>query len=104
MSIAVQDVVITLISEMISNASDELGNVVKTQQRHDVYAKLLSIKRSEFYQAQAIGLTPTIAFEVYRFEYSAEKIVEFQGVKYNVLRSYPVNGERLELICNDIAR
>lgn len=104
MATAERDVVITLVSEFVGAESDDTGNTVAIEQRRDVFAKLLSIKRSEFYQAQAVGLYPTVAFEVYRFEYNAEKIVEHEGVKYNVLRTYPIDGERLEIICNDIAR
>lgn len=99
----VHDVEINLISQIVTDESDEYGKPIITQTSRTIYATENAVKRNEFYQAQAIGLTPQITFECFAFEYNGEKTVEYGDKKYNVIRTYPLSGERIEIICNDIA-
>ena len=56
------------------------------------------VRRTEFYQAQAAGFKPQITVEIPISEYEREKYFEYDGVMYQVLRSYPTGAERLELV------
>ena len=94
------DVKISLISRTVGDTVDEYGEAIITETSTTVFAVRNAVKRNEFYQAQAAGLRPEITFEVYEMEYSGEGIIEFDGKRYNVIRSYPIAGERLELICS----
>lgn len=97
------DVLINLISQTITDTSDDYGNPVIETINKTVYAVKKAVKRNEFYQAQAVGLVPQIVFECFEFDYNGEKIVEHDGKRYNVIRSYPLSGEKIEIICNDLA-
>ena len=99
----VHDVVITLIRRAVSDDSDDYGRVINEEKRRDRCAVECGVKRNEFYQAQAIGMTPTVTFQCFGFDYDGEKIVGYNGREYSVIRTYPLDGERLEIVCTDIA-
>ena len=48
-------------------------------------------------------MSPSLTFRCWAFEYQSEKALRFGGKEYQIIRTYPVEGERLELICSDIA-
>ena len=94
---------IKLISRRVLKKTDKHGEAVERERSRTIYAELHGVKRSEFYQAQAVGLRPQLTFLIYDFEYKGEKTIEYDGRRYNILRSYPTGGERLELVCNELA-
>lgn len=100
----VTEAVIRLIRQTTARESDEYGNPVLCEEAAEIFATVNAVKRSEFYQGMAAGLKPEITFECYTFEYDGEKVVEYDGKRYNVIRAYPVKGERMEIICSDIIR
>ena len=83
--------------------NDADGQPYYTESSRDIYAVEVGTKRAEFYAGMAAGLKPEKTLTVFAFEYAGEKIVEIDGTRYQILRTYPVGDERLELICTDIA-
>jgi SPP1 family predicted phage head-tail adaptor len=67
-----------------------------------VFADEKSITQTEFYQAQASGLRPEIKFIMRKVDYSDEKRLTFNSVKYDIIRTYSKNGELIELICQKV--
>ena len=56
--------------------------------RRMVYVQPRSVYNSEFYNAQIIGLHPSITLTLAnREDYEGEKLVEFEGKTYNVIRA-----------------
>lgn len=90
--------VIKLIS--IAYTQNGLGDMTETKTERQVYANVSSIKRAEFYQAQAVGLKPEVVFEIRLIDYEGEKKLSYEAEEYNVIRTYSKDGEILELICN----
>jgi SPP1 family predicted phage head-tail adaptor len=90
--------VIKLIS--ITNAVNGMGDTTETPTERQVYANKTSVKRAEFYQAQAVGLKPEIVLEVKLIDYEGEKKLLYEGEEYDVIREYSKDGENIELICN----
>lgn len=62
------------------------------------------VKRTEFYQAQAAGYKPEITVEVKEYEYEKERYLELDGSMYKIIRSYPVKGENVELVCEGFSQ
>jgi len=91
---------LTLISQTITE--DEIGNQIPVETKKDILCGLKSIGRNEFYNAAATGLKPEITFIIHAYEYSGQKKVEFEGVSYNVIRTYATNFEEMELVCERI--
>lgn len=76
---------------------DEIGNQVPVETETVVLCGLKSVGRTEFYNAAATGLRPELVFVVHGYEYNGEQLVEFEGVRYQVIRTYQVDFEELEL-------
>ncbi|MNH78576.1 hypothetical protein D3C73_308830 [compost metagenome] len=92
---------IALIQQQIID--DEIGNQIPVDTETVVLCGLKSVGRSEFYNAAVNGLRPELVFVIHGYEYNGEKKVVFEGVKYNVIRTYSVNFEELELTCEKVA-
>lgn len=88
--------ILTLIS--VVNGVDEYGDPATTETSREVFCRLASIGQKEFYQAQAVGLQPELKFVLADYlDYSGETLVEYDGQRYRVLRTYR-DGLELELI------
>lgn len=76
---------------------DNYGRPVRAETEAERFAEVRSISQSEFYQAAASGLKPTIKFVLSDYwDYDNQKEIEYDGVRYNVLRTYR-NGNKLEI-------
>lgn len=76
---------------------DDFGDPVTQETAREVFAKLGSIGQKEFYQAQAVGLQPELKFVLADYwDYNGETLVEHDGQRYRVLRTYRA-GQELEL-------
>lgn len=92
---------LTLIGQQYGE--DEIGNQIPVESTTTVLCGLKSVGRSEFYSAATSGLRPELVFVVHGYEYKGEQKVQFEGVRYNVIRTYQVSFEELELICERVA-
>lgn len=91
------DDVLTLVAT--TNSVDEYGDPAVTETRRDVFCRIASIGQKEFYQAHAVGLQPEIKFVLSDYlDYSNEALVDHEGQRYRVLRTYRT-GQELELVC-----
>lgn len=82
----------------ISNSKNEYFDIVQTETKRQVYANKKSIKMSEFYQAQVVGMKPELIFEIWANEYEGEEYIEFDGIKYKIIRTYMKSVDILELV------
>ena len=81
-------------------AFDEYGNQSMEEVRYTVYAKEKSVGQKEFLGAGQVGLNPERVLEVWTFEYDGEGIVELDGERYNVYRTYDRSDQKTELYLN----
>ncbi|WJQ14581.1 phage head closure protein [Geobacillus stearothermophilus] len=81
---------------------DEIGNQIAQETRKTVLCNVKSVSRSEFYSAATAGLRPSIVFVIHGYEYDGEQEVEFESVKYRVIRTYSVSFEEVELTCERV--
>jgi len=93
-----RDVVFLLTETKVRN---DLGDIITKTEERMTYANKKSIRQSEFYQAQATGLRPELAFDVRTIEYDEEELLKFNGIKYNIIRTYD-KGEFIELVCQGV--
>lgn len=91
---------LTLITQAI--IEDEIGNQIPVETKKAIFCGLKSISRNEFYNAAATGLKPEITFIVHAYEYSGQRKVEYEGVTYNVIRTYEPSYEEIELTCERV--
>lgn len=80
--------ILYLITE--TKTTDSIGNIVRTEtDRTKIHALNQAVGTKEFYNATAVGLTPTAELRIKKSNYHDEKTVEYNGEKYSVIRTIP---------------
>lgn len=81
------------------------GDQVPEKRERMVFATLRSVRQSEFYQAQTVGLKPEIVFVLQDYlDYQGEEFIEYKAFNsdewnlYKVLRTYRTDNS-LEIVC-----
>lgn len=87
--------------------TDDIGNPIVTEIKLPILCGLKSIGRTEFYNAAANGLKPTLIFVIHPYEYNGETYIEFSEdgtlkKRYKVMKTYRINIEELELTCEKV--
>lgn len=68
-----------------------------TETEREVFCTIQSVGRTEYYKAMSEGLEPEYIFIINDYsDYSGEKLLKYNGVRYRVIRSF-VNGMHCEL-------
>lgn len=89
------DSVIKLIS--YTQAKDEFGVDRKEYHAREVFCKVNSTTRQEFFAGGRNGLNPSYEFTMFRAEYNGEPIVEYEGQTYAVYRTYIEDSDYIEI-------
>ena len=82
----------------VTTIIDEIGDTVQTAAWRKIFAEKKSIKQSEFYQAQSVGIKPEITFVIHPSEYENELEVKYNDKIYKVIRTYQTDNENLEIV------
>lgn len=83
---------------LVHRTLDADGFTVKAETRRDVFCRLDSVSRSEFYQAQATDLRPELVFVLADYlEYDGEYLCIYDSEWYRVIRTYRT-GQELEIV------
>lgn len=89
------DNVIKLISTTF--AKDEYGVDRKTETERQVFCKVRSVTRAEFFDGGRNGLNPEYQMTMFAADYEGEETVEYEGKRYAVYRVYRTDDDYLEL-------
>lgn len=87
--------VIKLIKTTYQN--DAINQRIPIESERQIFCNVKSITSTEWFEAGKHGLKPTYCFEIFAPEYEGEKIVEYDGERYGVYRTFRPTGEKLEL-------
>lgn len=90
-----RDSVCLLISETYE--TDELNQKKPVETARQVFCRVDSVTRAEFYNAGQAGLNPSAKLIVFFGDYEGEKIVDLGGKRYGVYRTYTPDEETVEL-------
>ena len=91
-----RDVTIKLITPVM--AADEYGIPQPGDPEEvEVMARVGSVTMSEFYEAGRNGLRPEFVFKMFLDDYNGEKLVEYNGKRYEVYRTYMGRSDTIEL-------
>lgn len=88
------DVLVLIRQDM---TADSYGVMRPTKIRKQVYCKVGSITRSEFYNAGRSGLNPDFMFTIFAADYNGESVCEYRGKTYSIYRTYLNNSDYIEL-------
>jgi len=82
--------------------SNRLGDPVETEGKpRKIFAERISIRQSEFYQAEGTRFKPEIAFKVWSKEYNVEQRLKYKEKDYTIFRTFE-KGAQMELICSRV--
>lgn len=87
--------VITLISRTYTK--DEYGVQKPTEVSRQVYCDVTSVRAAEHFEGRAAGLNPELRFVLFAYDYQGEEIVEHNGERYSVYRTYRTKNDTVEL-------
>lgn len=82
----------------VTKTLNENGFEEETSEGISVFANRLPVHSSEFYQSSKEGYIIAQVFEIHSIEYDGQTVLEYEGERYNVKRSYDT-GEYIELSC-----
>lgn len=77
--------------------TDSLMQRIPVETRRMIYCDVGSITRTEWDAAGRQGLQPSYRLTMFAPDYKGEKIVEYNGQRYGIYRTYVAKNERLEL-------
>lgn len=80
------DDVLTLLAS--SRTQDSLGVWRETLTEREVFCKVYSVNRTEFYNAGRNGLNPQFRFTVFHGDYAGETLCKYKDESYSVYRTY----------------
>ena len=87
--------IITLYADTVTY--DNYGVAVKTRTSRDVFCKVDSVTRAEFFEAGRSGLNPEYRITMFFGDYEGETIVGYNGRNYSVYRTYQAKTDIIEL-------
>ena len=68
-----------------------------SETRQRVFCNVQSVSTSEWFEGGRSGLNPVYRFTMFEPDYNGEEIVEFNGVRYAVYRTYHAKDNNIEL-------
>ena len=85
---------------------DERGYIIRDEQHADitfsqncrqVFCQVDSVSREEFFEAGRNGLNPEYRFTMFAPDYQGEEVVEYNGLRYGIYRTYQPRTDIIEL-------
>lgn len=87
--------IVNLYSDSVSY--DEYGVARKTRTAKEVFCKVDSVTRAEFFEAGRSGLNPEYRITMFFGDYNGESVVGYKGRTYSVYRTYQAKTDIIEL-------
>lgn len=91
--------IIYLISQI--KEKDDIGNYISSSKTSKkIYAKVQSVKTSEFYNAVQAGMSPSVEFVIKKLNYNGEEELKWNDEIYSIIRTVdPKNKFDIVLVC-----
>lgn len=81
--------------------SDGIPNAA-TETPHTVFCDETAVGYNEFYKSQIAGYEGVTKVTVHKADYASEKLAEYKGQRYTIIKTYPVSEDLIELTMSDI--
>lgn len=76
---------------------DDYGVARKARTAREVFCKVDSVTRAEFFEAGRQGLSPEYRITMFFGDYNGESVVGYKGRLYSVYRTYQAKTDIIEL-------
>lgn len=82
----------------VTNWKDENGVPRETEGApRSCFCRIESVTRAEFFEGGRSGLNPEFVFTIWAGDYNDETILEYNGKRYGIYRTYHGDGDYIEL-------
>lgn len=81
----------------VSRQQDKNGVWQFEENSRAVFANVKSASAHEFFEGGRNGLNPQYVFTMFAYDYRGEGVVEYDGARYGVYRTYRKSGDTVEL-------
>ena len=92
-----KDDVITLVKVTPTGNFDDYGQELTTETTRQVFCKVTSATRAEYFEARQTGLEPSFVFTTQPTNYEGEGIAIYNSVRYQIYRTYRRDTDVIEL-------
>ena len=94
---------IAILKSYSNEGFDKYGNKTTKEVKRTVFVQPRGVYASEFYNAAQLGLQPSLTlYMTNRNDYQGEKVVEFNGKDYSVIRvDWTAQRDGISLICEE---
>lgn len=76
---------------------DAIGQEIAKETKSKVFCEISSISQSEFKAAGQSGIKPECVVVIWEAEYNDQRIIEINGKRFTIYRSYSRNDGKVEL-------
>lgn len=83
----------------ITTTKDDLNQMIPVEKPYMIFCSKLSITRAEFNTAGMLGFKPNVMFIVDSDSYDQEKLLEYNGKKYSIYKTFQRADGFTELFC-----
>lgn len=81
----------------VTKAQDDYGVWRTTETSREVFCQVDSVTRAEFFDGGRNGLNPQFRITMFVADYEDEPIVEYNGKRYSIYRTYLNRTDTIEL-------
>lgn len=92
-----KDDVITLVAITPTGNFDEYGQEITAETTRQVFCKVTSASRAEYFEARQTGLEPEFVFLTQPCNYAGENVLIYNSTRYAIYRSYQKSADAVEL-------
>lgn len=85
-----------------TSGRDSEGYPITESTRKEVICEAVGTNRNEFYLANRSGKQISLTLHISAWEYERESLLEYDGKIYNIVRTFPINSDTVELICEAV--
>lgn len=78
-------------------AKDDYGVYQRTETKTKVYVNVTSVNQAEWFEGGRNGLNPQYRFTMFRYDYSGQDVIEYNGEQYSIYRTFIREHEEIEL-------
>ena len=82
-----------------TRTQNSIGEWISAVLPVQVFAEVQSVSSSEFFAASQVGLAPEYRFTMFDGDYNGEDVLEYEGQKLSVYRTYHNGPDSIELYC-----
>ena len=83
------------------NGTDSIGQPIVTETAREILVEYQSVTSNEFFIGKQSGLSPSFRFRVDRFGYKGERIIEFNGTRYTIYKTYEADNNFVDLYAEE---